>query len=59
MRGVYNLYHSKYINHLFLINMFRFRYKYNSITQPHNRSLIFISTELNSNKYGIKVISEF
>ena len=46
-------------NHLFFVEIFRYSFLANKINQPHNRSILWNSTELNSRKINNKVISEF
>ena len=46
------------INHLLLIKIFEYKYLINKINEPHNRSLLFNSIVLNTQKYNQRVISE-
>lgn len=45
-------------NYLFMLYIFKYRYLFNSIVQPHLRNITKVSTDLNSYKYKTKVISE-
>lgn len=45
-------------DYLFSVYLFKYRYLFNSISQPHLRNIIYLSSKLNSDKYKSKIVSE-
>lgn len=45
-------------NHLFSMYLFKYKYLFNNLSQPHLRNIIYLSSILNSNKYKTKIVSE-
>ena len=49
---------SKNKDFIFMVYLFKYKYLFNSISQPHLRNIIYLSAKLNSDKYSHKIISE-
>ena len=60
MKNIYNykIIHNN-VYYSFFIFMFKYRFLFNSITQPHIRYILYTSSIYNSAKHNSKIISEF